>query len=217
DNYISSNLGGPGHADQVILSNDIKSAPLLSSALNGIARGVDFSNGVAYLKNNSVVISGGMASEPMLIVVDGNTGSNRNIDNISPSTVETVEILKGNNAAIYGIAGGAGVMVITTKQGGSNAVVINKEISPGVFSITPQGFYKAREFYLPNYNVSSPVSKLPDLRTTVFWKPNVITDAAGNASFSYFNADGTGTYRVVVEGIDTNGNLGRQVFKYKVQ
>ncbi|MDB5018166.1 MAG: hypothetical protein JWQ84_2998 [Mucilaginibacter sp.] len=217
DNYISSNLGGPGHADQVIIGNDIKSAPLLSTALNGVARGVDFVNGVAYLKNNQVVTGGGMASEPMLIVVDGNTGGNSNIDNISPSTVETVEILKGNNAAIYGVAGGAGVMVITTKRGGSNALAIDKEISPGVFSITPLGFYKAREFYLPSYDASQPVSKLPDLRTTVFWKPNVITDAAGNASFSYFNADGTGTYRVVVEGIDTNGNLGRHVFHYKVQ
>lgn len=217
DNYISSNLGGPGHADQVIIGNDIKSAPLLSTALNGVARGVDFVNGVAYLKNNQVVTGGGMASEPMLIVVDGNTGGNSNIDNISPSTVETVEILKGNNAAIYGVAGGAGVMVITTKRGGSNALAIDKEISPGVFSITPAGFYKAREFYLPSYDASQPVSKLPDLRTTVFWKPNVITDAVGNASFSYFNADGTGTYRVVVEGIDTNGNLGRQVFHYKVQ
>ncbi|MDB5008905.1 MAG: hypothetical protein JWP45_3298 [Mucilaginibacter sp.] len=218
DNYRSSNLAGAGHADQVISGDEIKDAPSISNGLNGRARGVDFTNGIAYLKSNEGTTIGGNAAEPMLIVIDGNViGNGANIDNYNPTHVETVEVLKGGNAAIYGLNGGAGVLIITTKQGGSSPNVVNKEMSPGVFSITPLGFYKAREFYLPSYDASQPVSKLPDLRTTVFWKPNVITDAAGNASFSYFNADGTGTYRVVVEGIDTNGNLGRQVFHYKVQ
>ena len=33
----------------------------------------------------------------------------------------------------------------------------------------------------------------------------------------YYNADGTGNYKIVIEGIDSNGNLGRQVYRYKVQ
>jgi hypothetical protein len=35
--------------------------------------------------------------------------------------------------------------------------------------------------------------------------------------FEYFNNDTKGSYRVVVEGIDDNGNLGRQIFRYKVE
>ena len=125
--------------------------------------------------------------------------------------------MKGPNASIYGVAGGAGVIVVTTRQNlPAEFGVMSKEMSPGVFSFTPEGFYKAKEFYSPQYNIAD-ASKLPDTRTTIFWKPNVVTDNDGNAAVTFFNSDGTGTYRVVVEGMDTKGNLGRQVFKYKVQ
>ncbi len=52
---------------------------------------------------------------------------------------------------------------------------------------------------------------------TIYWNPDVITDKDGKASIEFFNASSPGTYRVVVEGIDGYGNLGRQVFRYKVQ
>ncbi len=218
DTYLSSNIGGAGHADQVISGNDIKNAPTLSVGLNGIARGVSFINGVPLLNDTKVSLSGGSAAEAMQLVLDGAiVGPGTSIDDINPTTVETVEILKGPNAAIYGLTGGFGVIVITTKQGGANTGLVNNEMSPGVFSITPAGVYKALDFYAPIYNADQPVSKLPDTRTTIFWKPDVITDASGNAYFNYFNADGTGTYRVEVEGIDGLGNLGRQVFRYKVE
>ena len=89
-------------------------------------------------------------------------------------------------------------------------------MSPGVYSFTPAGFYKAKEFYSPQYNVAD-ASKAPDNRTTIYWNPNVVTDSGGNGAVSFFNADGTGTYRVVIEGIDGDGNLGRQVYRYKVE
>jgi uncharacterized protein YfaS (alpha-2-macroglobulin family) len=56
-----------------------------------------------------------------------------------------------------------------------------------------------------------------DLRSTIYWQPDIITDKEGKASFEYFNADGKGTYRVVIEGIDADGNLGRQVYRYQVE
>ena len=108
-------------------------------------------------------------------------------------------------------------MVITTRQGGLETEVVSKEMSPGFFSIEPKGFYKAREFYAPQYGVNQPGNSLPDQRTTIFWKPDVATDADGNATFNFFNSDGTGNYRVEVEGIDSKGNLGMQVYHYKVQ
>lgn len=79
------------------------------------------------------------------------------------------------------------------------------------------GFYKAREFYSPKYDNSALVGRQRDLRSTIFWKPEIKTDKDGNASFEYYNADGTGMYKIVVEGIDNNGNIGRQVYRYKVQ
>ena len=211
--YKSSNLSGSGHADQVIQSDKILTGTSLSIGLNGLLNGVDFANGVPYLKTGVVATGGGIVAQPMLIIVDGTTGSN--IDDIEPLSVETVEVLKGANAAIYGVRGASGVLVITTKSPGTK--IISKEMAPGIISIVPKGFYKAREFYSPQYDNPSFNKKGQDQRSTIYWNPNIITDKDGNATFSFFNADGKGTYRVVVEGIDDKGNLGRQVFRYKVE
>ncbi len=221
DNYRSSNLAGPGHADQVIKGDDIKNASSLSVGLSGIAHGVVFSGGVAALQTGATIsgtMGGSEGVEPMLVVVDGvEVGHGVPVDLYSPSLIETVEILKGANASIYGMEGGQGVIVLTTRQGGERDATVSKEMSPGIFSIAPKGFYKAREFYSPRYDAGQPANNLPDQRNTIFWKPDVTTDAEGNASVNFFNADGTGTYRVEVEGIDSKGNLGVQVFRYKVQ
>ncbi len=77
------------------------------------------------------------------------------------------------------------------------------------------GYSKEREFYSPKYLPNAPISST-DLRTTIYWNPKVITDASGNFSFDFFNADGKGSYRAVVEGFDKNGNIGRAVYRYKV-
>ena len=33
----------------------------------------------------------------------------------------------------------------------------------------------------------------------------------------FFNADGKGTYRLLIEGIDNNGNIIRNILRYKVE
>jgi hypothetical protein len=110
--------------------------------------------------------------------------------------------------------GGNGVLIITTKQGGENL----KDIaSIGVLPIAPKGFQMAREFYSPKYNDTNINSKQPDLRSTIYWNPEIKTGKDGNASFDYYNADGAGTYKVTVEGIDGNGDIGRVVYRYKVK
>jgi hypothetical protein len=219
DNYRSSNLGGPGHADQVVSGDEIKNASSLSVGLSGLLHGVYFSSGQPVLNTGTIVSSAGEMVLPMLIVVDGvkMVGPGVSIDQYNPASIETIEVLKGPNASIYGIDGGAGVLVLTTRDADAPERINSKEMSPGIFSIKPHGYYKAREFYSPSYEAGRSGSRLPDTRTTIFWKPDVITDSSGNASFNFYNADGTGTYRVEVQGIDSKGNLGRQVYRYKVE
>lgn len=212
----STKLGGTGNADQVILASQILPGASLTDGLNGLVRGVEFSQGMPYLKNNQKVGVG--TNNPMLVILDG--VEIMSLDDIAPIDVESVELLRGPNATIYGARGGDGVLIINTRQAGVPAPTpagTSKEMSPGMFSITPMGFYKAREFYAPTYLADQMGTNSNDQRTTIFWKPDLNTDADGNATLSFYNADGTGNYRVVVEGIDTKGNLGRQVFRYKVQ
>ncbi len=214
-NYRSSNLGGPGHADHVVLGDQVKNFTILSLGLQGMLPGVQFSGGVPAMNNAMSISAGGQSLEPMLVMIDGaNMGIGYNIDLVNPQGIEAIELLTGANAVIYGSQGGQGVMVITTRTTyGGDQQPISKEMSPGIFAIAPGGFYKAREFYIPKYNAAGG----GDHRTTIFWKPDLVTDSGGNASFNFTNSDGKGTYRVEVEGADSKGNIGVQVFRYKVQ
>lgn len=72
--------------------------------------------GVSVSNDNSITIRGinslKYAAEP-LFVVDGVVVSG--IDYISPNNVKKISVLKGADAAIYGMQGSSGVILITTK------------------------------------------------------------------------------------------------------
>jgi len=89
--------------------------------------------------------------------------------------------------------------------------------APGIIVFDPKGYYKARVFYSPDYDDPKTNTAIADVRTTIYWNPNIITDKDGNASFEFYNAGNKGNYRVVVEGIDNEGNIGRKVYHYKVE
>jgi len=216
-NYRSSVIGGPGHADYVVLGDQLKNISSLSLGLQGRVPGLVFSSGVPYLSSGMTLSSGTQGANSMLVMIDGtDMGVGYVVDLVNPTAVEAVEVLKGNNASIYGSEAGAGVLVITTRTTYGEDQPISKEMSPGIFSIEPTGFYKAREFYSPKYDAPNN-SKIADNRTTIFWKPDLVTDSGGNTSFSFTNSDGKGSYRVEIQGADSKGNIGMQVLRYKVQ
>lgn len=205
----SNNLNGAGNADQVIKSDALNTCPTLEMCLTTKANFVTFRDGMAYSTRSP--------NTPMLIVLDGMTMSDDfTLDNISPTDVESVEVLRTiGYTAIYGSRGGGGVLVITTKRGGSDTNYIR--YAPGISTYAPKGFYASRIFYAPKYDDPKTNTKVADLRTTICWKPNLVTDKDGKTSFEFFNADAKGTYCIVVEGIDNDGNLGRMVYRYKVE
>ena len=79
------------------------------------------------------------------------------------------------------------------------------------------GFYRARTFYSPKYDFVNGNSNQPEFRPTIYWNPELRTDKDGNAIFDYYNAADTGTYKIIVEGMDSSGRIGRLVYRYKVE
>jgi uncharacterized protein YfaS (alpha-2-macroglobulin family) len=64
------------------------------------------------------------------------------------------------------------------------------------------------EFYVPKYQVeSNKQNPLPDFRSTIYWKPNLRTNASGEADLFFFTADGTGTYTITAEGLTPTGEI----------
>ncbi len=205
----SSNLNGAGSADQVITAKDIsQGCSSLAICLAGRLFGVSFKNGVAYSTRSM--------GSPMMIMIDGVQVGEDQLSFVSPGDVESVEVLRTiGSLAIYGSRGANGIILITTKRG-AGTFDYSKETVPGIAAYSTIGYHVSRKFYSLAYDVPSAKKDLPDLRTTIYWDPLVFTEK-GNTSVSYFNADGKGTYRVVIEGIDNMGHIGRQVYRYKVE
>lgn len=181
----------------------------LGRSLEGRLPGVSLTNGVPYLRERVGISEAG----PMLVIIDGMQGGS--ITDLNVSDVESVKMLKNVDAALYGFQGSNGVLIITTKK--SKSQVVNKKLSPGLITYAPKGFYKARTFYSPAYGGSVKQANKSDDRVTIYWNPDVVTDKDGSASFDFYNADGKGNYRVIIEGVDDNGNVGRSVYTYKVE
>ncbi|MCR8561017.1 carboxypeptidase regulatory-like domain-containing protein [Mucilaginibacter sp. BJC16-A38] len=222
----SGNLNGAGNADQVFTSKQLENTSYTTLkdflAANSPNLEITFDH---FLYSRRSVPNFTGQRDMMEIIIDGapfrqkepNDPPNapKPIDWIETGDIESIEIGFGAHyGAIYGSRAAGGVLIITTKRGKNRKY---ERYTPGVKTYTVNGFYKAREFYSPQYDNPKTNQKMADLRSTIYWNPNVVTDKDGKASFSFFNADGKGTYRVVIEGIDADGNLGRQVYRYKVE
>lgn len=209
----SSNLNGPGNASQVISGESLGNldCATIVDCLTGRLHGVIFdqTTNIPYCNLSDYRLQ-------MLVLVDGAAIFPYLINQLNPLTIASVEVLSSLQlVSIYGTDARGGVIIITTKQGTDN---FNYQRNPpGVTTYKAKGYYKSREFYSPGYSTIKVNSQLADLRSTIYWKPDIITDKNGKASVEYFNADGKGTYRVVVEGIDSEGNLGRAVYRYEVK
>ncbi len=207
----STNLNGAGRADQIIKGDIFQQQGCINIAqcLQGRLVGVIFRGGVPYSTRS--------LNRPMQVIVDGAYVSPDYANQINPLDIGSIEVLRsGMYTAIYGGQGADGVFIINTRRGNDYSPEAFASYTPGIVTYVPKGFYIAREFYKPAYAGPAPAGAATDLRTTIDWEHSLVTDKDGNVSFSYYNADTKGTYRVVIEGIDDAGHLGWQVYRYVV-
>lgn len=159
---------------------------------------------------------------PMAIYARGMPVDVNYLNSISAADVESIEIfLKDDLGLINNANQTNGVLVINTKKPPQGTKISLQELQelipqPNTANLTPKGYDIAREFYMPKYDVPKPIGM--DLRSTIYWNPRVVTEkATGATSVEFYNADGKGSYRAVIEGWDKDGNIGRFIYRYKVQ
>ena len=94
-----------------------------------------------------------------------------------------------------------GVISVITKTG------FTYTASPVLYSanIKFSGYYEPRIFYNPKHHSTLESDNKPDLRTTLFWEPNIKVENSKDLYLNYFNADNSSTFKVIVEGITTTG------------
>jgi hypothetical protein len=153
-----------------------------------------------------------VAPVPMMVKLDGMEIDPVIFGSLQLTDIESAEVIRTSGKMDMTTGATEVLYLISNKHPGGKA-----QQATDVITYQSNGLYKAREFYSPRYDKVNESSSKPDLRTTIFWKPDIITDKDGNATLSFYNADTRGTYRVIVEGIDVDGNIGRQVYTYVVE
>ncbi|HVW97144.1 MAG TPA: hypothetical protein VHA56_14330, partial [Mucilaginibacter sp.] len=196
----SDNLNGKGQADQVLTAKDFDNFPCgtIMDCLQSKLNSVKVQYGKLYSKHSLTPYYDPELKKttfaPMAVVIDGTRSDYEELHSLTIDDVDAFEVELGTHGgAIYGSFGANGVIIVTTKRAKKQNLYYKE--APGVIVYTAQGFYKAREFYSPQYDNPHTNQKMADLRSTIYWNPDIITDKDGKASFSYFNADGKGTYR----------------------
>jgi len=221
DLSTSANLNGPGQADQIVMGKDLVGCTTLATCLIGKLAFVSvrndsiFDNSRGGMTRTSFNVGNpGVVLQPMSVMLNG--AKINSLDAVNPSDIYSIEVMTSiRYRNIYGHDAEGGLILITTKRGIPAYDKLTAEKASNLVNYIYNGYYKERTFYTPKYD--TPVEAAKDAqRSAIYWKPDILTDKNGKYTLQYINA-GPGSYRVVVEGIDTEGRLGRQVYRYTVQ
>ena len=200
---ISREKKALGYALQEVKADQItQAAPMnVATALSGKVAGVQItSQGGQIGASQNIVIRGNSSfgNNAPLIVVDGvpiqndnGTGSGINLgsgmNDINPEDIESISVLKGGSAALYGMRAGNGVILITTKSGKKDKGVrvsydgsftVDKIYNlPGLQNKYGQGYYGSEFDWEESGAKASGMS---------------YQDFAKNYGFSYYDGSGNG-------------------------
>ncbi|MES2808990.1 MAG: carboxypeptidase regulatory-like domain-containing protein [Bacteroidota bacterium] len=207
-------------ADHTLDGSALKGCPNVFTCIRSMMPGVIENQNVLYLARE---YNSGRRT-PMSIYMDGAVIDYTDLLTVLPDNIDQVEVFNTEGlSGINRVNNTSGVLVVTSKK--RVKAKLDKELLAELLSpqysarnFTPKGYYMARSFYSPKYDAAKTGSFGGDLRTTIYWNPKIITDkTTGAATFDVTNADGTGTYRAIIEGIDADGNIGRTVYRYTVK
>ncbi|MGX1752810.1 carboxypeptidase-like regulatory domain-containing protein [Sphingobacterium sp. NPDC055346] len=159
---------------------------------------------------------------PVQFFLNGMPIDEPSINSIQVADIEAIEIfMRDDLGTVRNLYNNDGVVSIITKKEKKQPRMTMAQIEAmlpksNVIDFYPLGYVKERKFYEPKYTTAES-KNTNDYRTTVYWNPDVRVDSKGEVNLEFFNADGTGKYKVVVEGNDLQGNVGRQIYYYNVK
>jgi hypothetical protein len=90
------------------------------------------------------------------------------------------------------------------------------KVTPGTYLYKALPFTLPTQFYSPKYTIANKtVAMGTDMRSTLHWEPNVVTNAEGKATVSFFTTDKSSNYSVIIEGVNLTGDVGYKRKKIK--
>jgi hypothetical protein len=140
-------------------------------------------------------------TESPLVMIDGVPLANpHSIFLYDPLKARKLDII--SNRYIFGNALFSGIVSYSTYNGTFDAF----ELDPEVVGVDYNGLQLQREFYSPVYETQQQIdSRLPDLRNTLLWAPDIIIGKEGRTSLQFYSSDRSGKFVIMLQGISING------------
>jgi hypothetical protein len=189
--------------DEIIITRQLESYRNAVEIIRGMVAGVEvrdnYPNYIIRIRGVHTFSSNAVP----LVLVDGFRRSFDDLINMPVYFIDRIDVLKsGGTTAIFGMEGANGVISIITRT--SDRLASYETVNYSV-NIKFSGYNEARVFYSPKHSYGSMQSYNPDLRSTLFWEPEIRLQNNKNLILNYFNADISATVQVLVEGITTTG------------
>ena len=181
--------------DVIYVKDDVDSYSNILQYMQGKVAGVSITGNKVIIRGVNTFYSG---TDPLFLLdgvpIDGGT-----VSSINPKDISIIEVLKGPECAIYGSRGANGVIAFYSRRG--------QFMKRGVIEFGMQGYYKAREFYVPGYSSWEYKPTEYNVPRTLLWKPTIITDSTGVATVTFKNKTDVEKYSITIEGMTSTGEI----------
>jgi hypothetical protein len=159
-----------------------------------------------FLRDNAIY-----ATVDPLYIIDGvMTDNTKYFLSLLPANIDKIGILRSQETlSRYGELGKNGIILVRTKPTSREGLPSNEH------ELFVTGVNKPIAFKSLSY-ANEKKMQIPDLRSTLYWNPKVLTDNQGKASFSFYTGDATGNFKIRIEGITKNGILFTKEFPFTV-
>jgi MG2 domain len=160
------------------------------------ARGEPIGGGAANVR----ILNSPDAAGGSLVVIDGVVSAN-GLEGFPTQLIERIDFLSGGDAAVWGVAGENGVISVITKDDWRT------DHTPYLHSVSIniKGYDETRIFYSPKHKSPLESDAKPDIRSTLFWEPNIKLQKNKDVCLSYYNSDNPSTVKIIIEGITSRG------------
>jgi hypothetical protein len=199
----------------IITSDDMPDGVKVSNAVLKVA-GMHVLNGVLVVNGLTSMHAPDAGSEPILMVEGAQISAAAEggetspvlsyLNTLNPKDIDFIEVLKGPEAANYGMHGGNGVILVNLlskrrdldENNNNLKTFYTKGVSnPALFS--DAGYQKK--------DTKTEVPAVADKRSTLFWNGNLLHDKAVNTTLTFYTSDVPAIYKATVTGITAHGDI----------
>jgi len=129
------------------------------------------------------------------------------VDQLQSVNMNDVAMIKVFRPPFFGATGGGagGAIAVYTKKGSA----ANSNVK-GLDNTNLVGYSPVKQFYSPNYETTNDPT-VADYRTTLYWNPYILMGkTTRRITLPFYNSDNCKKIRVIIEGVNSIGQLTRE-------